>query len=142
MSTKVEMTGHSKALFFPLLSLHLSFSVSLFVFDIPLSLPSVPHLSHASISVSFSRSFPSPSFSSPPFFFSHSSSFTLSTLLLSLFSPSSTSPHQERNLSPKGRTRIESEPTNWAKRLHMEPANHRAMKDVSDLKLCMLKSES
>lgn len=42
----------------------------------------------------------------------------------------------------KGTTGFELEPIEWAKRLHMESTNHGTMKDITDLKLCMLKPES
>lgn len=61
----------------------------------------------------------------------------MNTLILSL----SLSLSPTTQCKPRARTALEPKPKEWAKRLHMELANHRAMKHVSDLKFCMAKSK-
>lgn len=48
----------------------------------------------------------------------------------------------EKNAARKATAGFEQEPMQWAKRLHMEPTNHGTMKDITDLKLCMVKPKS
>lgn len=70
------------------------------------------------------------------FFFSSFSSF------FSFLQLAGSLPLPNKMSESEGAIGFELEPIGWAKRLHMALTNHGAMKDITDLKLCMLKPKS